>query len=275
MENMIPQPTSLKPKIVKIVANILITVIGLSTGAAIVHGMVLQQCEVKKDTFIAGVLPPDVEVQKEQEATGEPVDLQKCVNTQTEQPFEAGVQPDEEGASLAGEPQPIQPSAQGATQVPHVEQPAKTVPQTAAPAPQSQAGPQMNIIDLNPTQRIQKPAPSTAPAPKAPKKSTSTSKSSKTISVDLDKLSMAVAMTETHNCQDDVGSALYNNCHGFRKNGKFMHFSTPAQSHAYFKQLWANSYGGVFPTYRLAQIYSGNDRPTSWLKNVTYYYNNL
>jgi len=45
----------MRPKIVKIVANILISVVGLSAGAAIVHGMVFQQCVVKKQTFVAGV----------------------------------------------------------------------------------------------------------------------------------------------------------------------------------------------------------------------------
>lgn len=97
----------------------------------------------------------------------------------------------------------------------------------------------------------------------------------KTSKVDLDKLSVAVAMTETHNCQDSRGSARLNNCHGFKRNGKFMAFTTTDQSHDYFKNLWARSYGGIFPTIRLAQIYSGNDRPTSWLKNVRYYYNKL
>lgn len=91
---------------------------------------------------------------------------------------------------------------------------------------------------------------------------------------DLDKLSWAVAMHETHNCADKVkgGAALYNNCHGFRKKGKFMRFNSPEESHAYFKKLWAKSYKS-FPDLRLARIYSGNDNPTNWLKNVNYYYN--
>ncbi len=259
METLNPQPAGSKAKIVRIIANILIVVIGLSTGAAIVHGMVLQQCEVKKDTFVAGVLPPEVQAQKEQQATDEPVDLQKCVN-QENVAFEAGVLPEE--PSLAGAP--TQPSAQGATPVSQIEKPAKPVTQTVAPAPSPAPQPKVQPININP--------PKPTPPPAHAKKTTS---KSKTIGVDLDKLSMAVAMTETHNCQDDRGSALYNNCHGFRKNGKFMHFNTTAESHAYFKQLWAKSYGGGFPTYRLAQIYSGNDHPTTWLKNVKYYYNSL
>ncbi|MFA5828906.1 MAG: hypothetical protein WC843_00200 [Candidatus Gracilibacteria bacterium] len=91
--------------------------------------------------------------------------------------------------------------------------------------------------------------------------------------LNLDKLSVAVAMQETHNCKDKTGSALLNNCHGFKKNGKFMKFNNQAESHAYFKQLWAKSYK-TFPNLRLAQIYSGNDRAQTWLKNVTYYYYN-
>lgn len=92
--------------------------------------------------------------------------------------------------------------------------------------------------------------------------------------LNLDRLSVAVAMQETHNCKDKQGSALVNNCHGFKKNGQFMKFNNQAESHAYFKQLWAKSYKS-FPNLRLAQIYSGNDRAQTWLKNVTYYYYNL
>ncbi len=92
--------------------------------------------------------------------------------------------------------------------------------------------------------------------------------------LNLDKLSMAVAMHETHNCQDKTGSALLNNCHGFKKKGQFMKFNSPSESHAYFKQLWAKSYKR-FPDLYLAKIYSGNDRAETWLKNVTYYYYNL
>jgi hypothetical protein len=82
-------------------------------------------------------------------------------------------------------------------------------------------------------------------------------------------------MTETHDCQDTRGSALLNNCFGIKKNGHFMSFDTPEQSHDYFKQLWVKGYGGTFPTYRMAQVYSGSTDPTNWLKNVTYYYRHL
>ena len=86
---------------------------------------------------------------------------------------------------------------------------------------------------------------------------------------------MAVAMTETHNCNEKRGSSLVNNCHGFKSKGKFISFTTTAQSHEYFKKLWVKGYGGTFPTYRTARIYSGNDKPTIWLNSVRYYYNNL
>lgn len=315
------QQQKMRPKIIKIVANILISVVGLSTGAAIVHGMVFQQCVVKKQIFVAGVVPPDFQKSSQsQEQTGEPVDIQKCVNSQNgdDTVFEAGVLPveDMEGG-IAGQtdtdPQTAKtPSVQGATPISQPTpqprpQPPVTVIQTAAPAPQAlleQIPAPSPAVQPAP---VQKPvvAPTPAPAPSTPAakrtvkpgpvpppaKATTAAKTiqppvkkavvpkttpvkPKTIGVDLDKLSKAVAMQETHNCADTKGSALVNNCHGFKKNGKFMSFGSPAESHAYFKQLWARSYGG-FPTYRMAQIYSGNDRPNQWLKNVTYYYNTL
>lgn len=285
-----PRPEiSGKSKVVKTVANMLVVVIGISTGAAIVHGMVYQQCVVKKVSFIAGVLPPGM--LSEQETGSGSFDIQNCFdgtgNRETQQEvdgFEAGVLPPEEPVSTES-----QSSVQGATPIVTNTVETATPPQTSAPAPAPQQATAPTKPQEAPAQPLKKepanPKPATAKTtpPKAtPAKTTvktTTQKQStakvKPVTVNLDKLSLAVAMQETHNCKDTRGSALLNNCHGFRKNGKFMSFSTQAESHAYFKQLWARSYGGGFPTYRLAQIYSGNDRPDNWLKNVTYYYNKL
>ncbi len=311
----VKEQKNLRTKIVRTVANIVIGIIGLSTGAAIVHGMVIQQCssKVQTDGFIAGVLPPGMQMPAPQN-NNQPVDIQKCVNEGND--FEAGVLPADEGSSqtpadassenTGDQSPPQQPSVQGFT--PIQQNPALTVVQTAAPAPAPapsptpvpvvQTQPVPTIISTNvaavstpipkqPTQsqpavqqtpqpakpvikKVSPPVSPPAPVKPAPAK---TATPAKPLSVDLDKLSMAVAMTETHNCADTRGSALFNNCFGIKKNGQFMHFQTPQQSHDYFKQLWVNGYGGTFPSYRAAQIYSGNDHPTTWLKNVTYYYN--
>ncbi len=269
-------------KLVKLVANSLLMVMGLSTGVALVHGTVLEQCETRNEPFEAGVLPDDVQAPKAGQTSAEP-DLQKCISGEKEAtPFVAGVLPEETTveqpvSGLAGTPT-SQPSADGATPIQQSPQTQPQVVQTAAPAPQPKPETQKPKANVTPL------PPQTAPA--APKKTTTTTTTkktttkttttTKTLSYDLDKLSMAVAMTETHNCRDKVpgGSALYNNCHGFRKNGKFMRFNTIEESHAYFKQLWARSYKS-YPNLRLAKIYSGNDNPTNWLKNVNYYYNTL
>lgn len=288
-----PRPEiSGRSKMVKIAANVMIVVIGLSTGAAIVHGMVYQQCVVKKVSFIAGVLPPDM--LGEQEKSSESFEIQNCfdgtgtrVTQQEVDGFEAGVLPPEETA-----PQETQPSAQGSTPIaqPNTETatvnaaqpqstasapaPAPEQAQAPVPAPTPAPAPKAQPPVAQPAPAKTKPAKVT-PAKTTPKTTTKKQVSVRPVTVNLDKLSIAVAMQETHNCKDTRGSALLNNCHGFRKKGKFMSFSTQAESHEYFKQLWVRSYGGGFPTYRLAQIYSGNDRPDNWLKNVTYYYNKL
>lgn len=288
-----PRPEiSGRSKMVKIAANVLIVVIGLSTGAALVHGMVYQQCVVKKVSFVAGVLPPGM-LSEEEKSSGT-FEIQNCfdgtgtrVTQQEADGFEAGVLPPEETA-----PQETQPSAQGSTPITQTETetapvtPTPTQSTASAPAPQQAPAPAPA-----PAPKAQPPAAQPAPAKAAkttnpqptkatpakttPKTTAKKQSSVKPVTVNLDKLSVAVAMQETHNCKDTRGAALLNNCHGFRKNGKFMSFSTQAESHEYFKQLWVRSYGGGFPTYRLAQIYSGNDRPDNWLKNVTYYYNKL
>lgn len=39
-----------------------------------------------------------------------------------------------------------------------------------------------------------------------------------------------------------------------------------------FKKIWAKSYGR-FPDMKLAVKWTGNDNASTWLKNVTTYYN--
>lgn len=96
---------------------------------------------------------------------------------------------------------------------------------------------------------------------------------------DLDKLAKAVAMHETKDCGVNVGSALVNNCFGIRgwdKNGKpyFKKYATKEDSYKDFKRIWSTYYG-QFPNTALAKKYSGNDRPQSWLANVSHYYETL
>jgi|GEM_PF-6461748 len=272
------KPKSVRSKVVTIVADIVIGIFGLSTGAAIVHGTVLQTCQVKKDVFVAGVLPADLQLTVQHQAkTSDPENVQQCLSSNNDV-FVAGVLPGDlpirstrtapEERSLAGDDTTntsTQPSVQGQTPIQAVPQPAPV--QTSAPAPEPSPTPKPAV----------KPSPAPAPKPvakptpaPAPKPASTTPKTSG--GVDLDKLSKAVAMTETHDCHDKVGSALLNNCFGIKKNGKFMQFETPEASHEYFKQLWVKGYGG-FPTMAMAKKYSGNDHPTTWLNSVKYYYN--
>lgn len=92
--------------------------------------------------------------------------------------------------------------------------------------------------------------------------------------VDLDKLAKAVARHETNGCTK--GSAKYNNCFGIMEwpNGKrrFKRYATKEESYDHFKKIWAKSYGGM-PTLAKAKKYSGNDKSTAWLNNVTKFYN--
>lgn len=98
-----------------------------------------------------------------------------------------------------------------------------------------------------------------------------------TSSVDLDKLSRAIAWAETHDCQLGYGK-MYANCFGL-KNGSIAPcekigqnnmciYDTPEESYQAWKRVWRYGYGNRFPTYRDAQVYTGNDRPDSWLSNV-------
>jgi hypothetical protein len=99
--------------------------------------------------------------------------------------------------------------------------------------------------------------------------------------VDMDKLAYAIAMAETHNCTKGYGKS-YNNCFGI-KNGntapckkvgknRMCIYDTPEESYVAFKIIWSKWYKG-FPTYKQAALWTGNDRPDNWLKNVKFHYN--
>lgn len=227
-------------KILRILGKIVFTLSALFSGAAIVHGMVL--LHIINPDAQSTIIQPSIQGSREIAA----VQIDPTPVAQPNLPIR-------DYSSIATAPVPAPAPVVAPTPLP----PQPTLPPVAVIRPKTPA----------PAAQIVRTSQSKA-------KSASTGYS-KPVSVDLEKLSMAVAMTETHNCKDDQGSALVNNCFGIKKNGAFMSFSTPAQSHAYFKKLWVNGYGGTFPTYSMAQKYSGNDRPTSWLSNVTYYYNKL
>ena len=100
--------------------------------------------------------------------------------------------------------------------------------------------------------------------------------------IDIDKLAFAVAMQETKNCQLWFWKT-YNNCFWIknwsvapckkigRKN--MCIYNSPAESYVAFRKIWTKVYGWVFPDYRKARLWSGNDRASEWLKNVNYFYN--
>lgn len=104
--------------------------------------------------------------------------------------------------------------------------------------------------------------------------------------LDLDKLAYAVGRHETGNCTIPGSyGVMYNNCVGL-KNGsiapcekigmnRMCIYDTPEQSYEAFKKVWSSprGYGNRFPTLAMAQAYSGNDRGTTWLENVTLFYN--
>lgn len=98
---------------------------------------------------------------------------------------------------------------------------------------------------------------------------------------DLDKLAYAVAMAETGDCRLGYGKT-HSNCFGIKKGRtvpcktqgfrKMCVFASKEESYAAFKKIWSTHYK-TFPTRRLAAIWTGNDNPTSWLRNVTKFYN--
>jgi len=91
--------------------------------------------------------------------------------------------------------------------------------------------------------------------------------------VDIDALSYAIARQETGNCTATTGSSLVNNCHGIKKNGAYVAFDSPADSHRYFKSMWLNSriYARRFPTCTEAEIYVSHDI-RHWMNNVVTFY---
>lgn len=50
-------------------------------------------------------------------------------------------------------------------------------------------------------------------------------------------------------------------------------YDTPEESLVAFRKVWEVGYGNKFPTLRMAQVYSWNDRAWIWLANVTKFYN--
>lgn len=95
--------------------------------------------------------------------------------------------------------------------------------------------------------------------------------------MDLEKLAYAVRVAETSNCT--TGTALtYNNCYGIKDGsiapcthkspGGFCIYLTHEESTEAFKKIWVQGYGGNFPNDYAASVWTGNDNPTAWLKNV-------
>lgn len=92
--------------------------------------------------------------------------------------------------------------------------------------------------------------------------------------LDLDKLAHAVAHAETSHCTTGVG-ATHNNCFGIRYNGKFARYATKADSFTDFKRIWMKPkgyYKGEFPTWALADKWTGKDSTADWLEIVNHYY---
>lgn len=105
--------------------------------------------------------------------------------------------------------------------------------------------------------------------------------SSPNVSLDLNKLAKAVAWAETHDCQLGYGS-MYSNCFGIKNgsiapcakvgNNRMCVYNAPHESYEAFYKIWQLGYGGQFPSYAAAQSWTGNDRPDTWLANVTEHY---
>lgn len=99
--------------------------------------------------------------------------------------------------------------------------------------------------------------------------------------VDLGKLADAVAMHETGYCksQGSVTANSRNNCWGimYWPNGvrTLQTFTTIEDGKQAFIDLWKRGYGGRLPTYKDAEVYSGNDKAAAWHANVLHFYNTL
>jgi len=89
-------------------------------------------------------------------------------------------------------------------------------------------------------------------------------------------------MAETKNCELGYGE-MYNNCFGVKNgsiapcekigNNRMCIYTHPDQSYEAFKKIWTIGYGGHYPSRKAAAVWTGNDRPDNWMKNVNYYYN--
>jgi hypothetical protein len=90
---------------------------------------------------------------------------------------------------------------------------------------------------------------------------------------DVKKLCRAIGWHETHNCQDKGpgAAANRNNCVGIKPGGQFKSYQTPEDSYQHCEQIWSKNYGR-FPDLALARKWSGNDKPQTWLQNVSSYY---
>lgn len=98
--------------------------------------------------------------------------------------------------------------------------------------------------------------------------------------VNISKLAYAVAMAETHDCTLGYGE-MYNNCFGIKRGSivpcetgqnNMCIFGSKDEAYAAFREIWTKGYGGEFPSYRAAQVWTGNDSPDTWLENVKHYY---
>ena len=102
--------------------------------------------------------------------------------------------------------------------------------------------------------------------------------------VDLDKLAYAIAWAETHDCELGYGE-MYFNCFGIKNgsiapcdkigNNNMCVYNSKEESYAAFTKIWSEGYGGSFPTYYAAQVWTGNDSPDTWLNNVKDKYGSL
>jgi hypothetical protein len=89
-------------------------------------------------------------------------------------------------------------------------------------------------------------------------------------------------MAETKNGELGYGK-MYNNAFGIKNgsiapcekigNSRMCIYDNIGESYEAFKKIWTKGYGGKFPTYKAAQVWTGNDRPDNWIKNVKFYYN--
>ena len=90
----------------------------------------------------------------------------------------------------------------------------------------------------------------------------------------IDRLAYAIAQAETQDCTTGMG-VTKSNCFGLMawpngvRTGKT--YSSKEESYEDFKRVWTKHYGG-FPTWYMAQRWTGNDNPVVWYNNVKKYY---